>query len=850
MDCQGAFGAGMTNVALNEKCCKGIFNPDEAPRQENATINGQFGILGDFMPLGCMCIDDIYAQDSEFFDAIIDFVRSDTNPCAAQTGQDTAAKSVFMIPSNQTSHIVGGQSNDGGTKACPTGTGVSGFPDNGFLNADTGVALNKEEMMELVLNMPLPEAPAPPTLPAATALEEIIAEVHLRNFNADLLNTTALTAFLETEIASKAGSAVAAADIKVTIKYFSRGGVMPDRRRRLQASSNENTVVTISITSSTSGADLTAAQVDAIRDVLFDWRKEGASRVDFGSTYGNATISAATVLSNVTAPNSGTVPANAVDAPPATLPAAATGLPRQGLSGTYSGGFELTNGDYLASLVGQALPGFAMAILLLVVMVLMIVIYIASTICGALCCKCCNGAYKPRKFTKKDLVINKVMILVFVALTAAGCFIIFSEAPKLLDSVSDLTQAMVDTILDLVNDGRVITDALEDAADDPSMAMDSMADSIGSMDEALDSVEDAITKAQEQIDEQLEAAGSLILAAAGGLFAVTFLVFAAAFIGWWRILILFIVILSLGMILAWIVWGIVSMITVLVDDLCWAMQDYLDNPGSSDLGDLIPCMDAASALDIMTTARSMSVAGIVGVNAFLEDYAGENPYQNYMCYNYVKVRLDELCGEENYYFDDSVTKYVCEAYAGGAAGNALADVPADSVDGFQYVYADAKCPYPTTFYKVALGDFGNDPNNATHPGVNNLKCPFVGFKKDANNKPDQDKPIAFAMGQCYAARQIPADMFEQSEASATLAQGILDVIPVIEGLLQCEFVDNAFSSMVGPCDDMALALTNLYAGFLLVALGYFLTWVSTLVVVSRLQYYKVGCTDAGDRYKN
>jgi hypothetical protein len=48
---------------------------------------------------------------------------------------------------------------------------------------------------------------------------------------------------------------------------------------------------------------------------------------------------------------------------------------------------------------------------------------------------------------------------------------------------------------------------------------------------------------------------------------------------------------------------------------------------------------------------------------------------------------------------------------------------------------------------------------------------------------------------------------------------------------------------------MSGALTNLYAGFLLVALGYFLTWVSTLVVISRLQYYKTGCTDAGDRYK-
>merc|ERR1712205_171149 len=115
--------------------------------------------------------------------------------------------------------------------------------------------------------------------------------------------------------------------------------------------------------------------------------------------------------------------------------------------------------------------GFAIAILLFVVMILMILVYIASTICGALCCKCCNGAYKPRKFTKKDLVINKVVILVFVALTAAGCFLIFSEGPALLDGVSDLTQAMVDTVLDLVDDGRAISGAINSAAEDDSMAL-------------------------------------------------------------------------------------------------------------------------------------------------------------------------------------------------------------------------------------------------------------------------------------------------------------------------------------------------------------------------------------------
>jgi hypothetical protein len=825
--------------------------------------------------MGCLCDDDIYEQDPDFFDAILQFVALPDTPCSkagvTNVGTNGDTPVIGTIPSNKHTgaYKIGGvgeaRPEIAGVGACPNPVPLNGFMAIAADGTSTGVSLNKEEMMNKVLNMPARIPPAPPALGAATEMSEIIADIHLYNFNADNLNDDPKRELLEDHIASQLAAtsstlnqtlypAFSAADIQVEIQYFARGGVMPSRR--LLESSNENTVITIKIKPPTGVSEFEDDEVDTIRHVLLAWATARPKK-DLGGIYGNITVSAEVAIGQQNpSPPTGTAPAAVPPTPPATLPPAVTGLPRQGTAGAYEGGFELTNTDYLLSLVGQAMPGFAMAIILMAVMILMILVYIASTICGALCCKCCNGAYKPRKFTKKDLVINKVVILVFVALTAAGCFMIFSEGPSLLDGVSDLTQAMVDTVLDLVDDGRAISDAINTAATDDSMALGEVGDTMAEMDEALDTVEEAIEKAQDQIEAQLDAAGSLILAAAGAMFALSFVVFAAAFIGWWRLLILFIVVLSLGMVLAWIVWGIVAMVTTLVDDLCWAMQDYLDNPDSSDLGDLIPCMDAKTALDTMTLARSMSSLGIVGVNSFLEDYAGTNPYQNYMCYTYVKVRLDELCTEENEYFNDDFTLYVCKAYHNGE----LDDLEAEE-DTHKYVWADAKCPFPTNSYKVKLGDFANEPNNATAPGVANLRCPFQGFEVeldssgneviDINGKPKANlsAPIAFSMGQCYAFRQIPSDMFDRSSYSAELAQGIIDIIPIIEGLLQCEFVDNAFARMVGPCEDMAAALTNLYTAFLLVSLGYFLTWASTLVVISRLQYYKTGCTDAGDRYK-
>ena len=96
-------------------------------------------------------------------------------------------------------------------------------------------------------------------------------------------------------------------------------------------------------------------------------------------------------------------------------------------------------------------------------------------------------------------------------------------------------------------------------------------------------------------------------------------------------------------------------------------------------------------------------------------------------------------------------------------------------------------------------------------------------------------------------KQIPSDVFDAKAATANLAQTVLDIVPIIESLLQCELVSTAFSRMVGPCDGMATALTSLSTGFLLVAMGYFLLWASTLVIISRLQYYRSYCVDA-DKY--
>ena len=228
---------------------------------------------------------------------------------------------------------------------------------------------------------------------------------------------------------------------------------------------------------------------------------------------------------------------------------------------------------------------------------------------------------------------------------------------------------------------------------------------------------------------------------------------------------------------------------------------------------------------------------ITGINTKLEDYAGADPYQNYLCYNYVHMRLDDLCDQDTPYYEQPYAKYTCRAKAQGK----LDGMDAED-DGSVYGYADAFCPYPTRYYEVRLGDYGNSRLNATNPGLLELRCPFSSKNADGTDN-------SFGIGQCYAATKIPSDIFDDAVTSARLGQLVIDIVPLVEDLLTCKLVKNAFTAMGGPCDDMASSLQNMYYGFLLVAMGYFLTWVSALVVVSRLQYFKTHCKDGENRYK-
>ena len=791
--CKADEGKELT-AAQQEECCNGIFtNKIEQPGSGSNTDR--------WANSGCFCVKEITALDKSFFNNLLKQAKK----CANVVKTDLKCSSTGDNALDECDASV--------FSACP-GT----LPTNGF--ADKTQAEIKAEVEARPQKIP----PAPPAIsipPEATAKK---VQIDLRLKDA--------TGFLGDSAAAKTKRK----DLEDNLAKALCNCASPTFKVKLVSVSKGSTIVKAEVVKE-DGGSLDSNELTSINTQT----SAGLGSSPTMSSYGNisATVPAPAPAGQAPAPirepKDIALPSN-LNSPPAKLPDAVTGIPRRaGLDGSeYDGGFNITNSDYLTSVAGQMLPGVVMAGLLLVIMILMLVVYIVATLCGLTFCKCCNGAYKPRRFSKKDLKINKLVCLFFCAVTAAGAFTVFAETPPLLENTKDLTGAMADTISELTKNITKIADAMDAAAGDPLLNIGDVSSTTTSMKDAMKTVDNTVQDAQDQIEEYVDMSGLYVTIAAGVMFGITFIVFALGLIGFWRLLIFFTIILSIMMVVGWIVWGLLSLLTVFVDDLCWAMNDYLRDRYNSDLSELIPCMDPDVAVKTMNVAREQVATGIAAVNDQLEEYAGSNPYLKYLCYNYAKVPLKDLCTKPTIYHELSYSRFVCEAENKKKLKDKTTWDSWDAQVNDLMMFPDAFCPYPTDFYSVPLGNFST--------GLRPLRCPFKGYDDD-----DMTQVNEFAMGQCYTMKQIPSDVFDAKAATAKLAQTVLDVVPMIESLLQCELVSTAFSRMVGPCDGMATALTSLYTGFLLVAMGYFLLWASTLVIISRLQYYRSYCVDA-DKY--
>ena len=759
-----------------------------------------------FFEGACACTSDIYNYNTAWWDAL--YVQAKACKAAGtycQTDTDV--------------YYTNGAAD--GFKTCAT------TPANNFqttpANIKTLVVTNQPPSLRT------PPAPtlygsAPNPVSLATYTEFVV------DFVFEAFTPTSVPATLAADIATifNGATGVSVATSQVSLDLTTKG-----------LSTSAETFVTATISPATGSSTFTSTELNALRNTVITIQTQASTTVNsidwtssIGTSWGTATqvkaTSPITTAAQPTEPTTSTYTSTATGTAEKLGPAA-TGLPRINPIGgdTYDGGFDITDDDYMMSLIGQGIPGIAMGLVLIVIMILMLVVYILSRLFGATCCKCCNKAYKPRKFTKRDVKINRIAMFMFVIVIACGSFLVFAEGPVLIDNTSALTAALVKQTTALVTDAKTIQTTMNTASADASMSSVSVSSATSGLVTAAQAVEKEAQNMQDLIDKSLEPAGLYITIIAGAIFGLSITMWALGFFGLFRLMIFFTIFISLMLILSWIIFGLMAIVATLVDDVCWAFEQYLIDPTNSDLSDFIPCMAAADAVEASNAAREQVVTAANYINEIIDTYASTNEYVKYVCLPYAKISMATLCTGTTPFYAQDYTKFVCDAYT----KNLLTKLTADA-DGVVYAYPEADCTagYPTAMYTMGLSTFSTDAAS--------IKCDFS----------STSDPI-HGLGICYAYRQIPSDIWTTYKASASAATGVEDIQPILENMLTCGFVDDALRAMGGPCDNMAAASYNLWVGFMLISMGYFMLWVGALVLISRLQYYNDYCRDS-DVYSN
>jgi len=504
------------------------------------------------------------------------------------------------------------------------------------------------------------------------------------------------------------------------------------------------------------------------------------------------------------------------------LPEPFTGIPRVDPRNNkeYVGQMEFTD-DYAASIIGQALPGLIIAVLLLVSMILVAIFYLLSSVCK--CCGLCRCCFRPVPYTRKALHVAKGIQLLFVLLCFCGCIVIYVKSPDLGDGIKSIASGLSTSASQVVSDVESLN-----TAETTSYGGGSSGGFSSQLDTFLDAaktVQKEILNTENIIDSRRKDVQTAADVVAGVLLGVAFVTMALSILNFWRLLIIFSVLTSIILILTWIVVGVVAAFGVFLDDFCVTIDQYLIDSASVNLTKEIPCLAPSELVEFGSEWRNLISITVHALNQFVADYnAGQNSAnkKNYVCPKYESQELGNLCGPKSATYgwgsydvqngdwvsprwSDEYSNYVCEQYYQGTL-TGLTDT--------SKVWPMWDCTTAYSNYSIV---------NTNGNLVNNVANAVTSTKKIGDIGTSYQNLFAAGSTQQQQVNELVSSLSTLDSLDATY-----------DSLLKCEFVSTILASIAPGCSDTVDAVQMLWRGFIVTAVGYLCLWITMLVTIGRM----------------
>ena len=486
------------------------------------------------------------------------------------------------------------------------------------------------------------------------------------------------------------------------------------------------------------------------------------------------------------------------------LPKPFTGIPRVNIETNekYEGQMALDRA-YVGSIVGQALPGIVIAIMLFASMLLVCFFYLISSVCK--CCGVCKCCFRPRPYTRKALHVAKGVQLLFVAMCFCGCVVIYAASPDVSSGVRTITSGLVNATNDLSNDVSSLQTTLA-AVQSTDMDTAELTD----LSTAATTANVEITKTKNSIDKAQEDVNLAADIVAGVLLGVAVITMVLSVLNFWRLLIIFSVLTSLILIATWIVVGALAAVGVFLDDLCYTMDLYLQNPDSVSISKEIPCPDAKDVVQFGSKFREQINIMVHDLNnkVIAHNTASPSTAKDFLCPAYEKQTWDNLCGTASQrnagswvspLWSDEFANRACEAYHRGDLGGTSA-APSATFD-----------PFVTWDCQSGSGGYYNYTLSPTQS---------IKVTQEIGN-----------IGNYYSSLTGTANDVSSLVTDIT---NVNNVIWQFESILKCDFISNTFMWVQPGCREAVDAIQLMWRGFIVTATGYLCLWITMLVTLGRM----------------
>lgn len=271
----------------------------------------------------------------------------------------------------------------------------------------------------------------------------------------------------------------------------------------------------------------------------------------------------------------------------------------------YTGGWNISNKHYIASVVFTAAPFFIVAAVWFVLFGISLFI-----IC---LCRCCCPR-EPYGYSRVAYAMSLIFLIFFTLAAIAGCVVLYTGQGKFHGSTSYFMGYVVNQADFTAENLRNVSDYLESAQkigvdavflpSDVQKQIDDVQTKIGS---AATTLSNKTQENSQKINDGLDAMRlALIIIAAVMLFLV-FLGFIFSIFGL-QCLVYFLVILGWILVVGtFIVCGVFLFLHNVVADTCVAMNQWVLNPmAHTALDDILPCVDNATAQETLTRTKDVT----------------------------------------------------------------------------------------------------------------------------------------------------------------------------------------------------------------------------------------------------